>query len=134
MIPYIVPQMIPVGIGSPITGGIGSPILGGVGTPGLLHSGVGMGGMMQPIYRTPGMIPYGYGYGLLHSGPEVQGIGPYGYGQMGYGPIGYIPIGPQGPGILGGQGIGQPMISALHPAWSTGTGVGIGAQGTGMHV
>lgn len=141
MIPYFVPQMVPVGIGSPI-GGIGSPILGGVANPGLLHSGAGMGGLMQPIYRSPGMIPYGYGYGsygLLHSGPEIQGIGGIGpigyggYGQMGYGSIGYIPVGPQIHGI-GGPGIGQPMIAALQPAWSTGTGVGFGPQNAGMHV
>lgn len=140
MIPYIVPQLVPIGIGSSIYGGIGSPILGGLGNQGLIHSGPGIGGMMQPIYRSPGMIPYGYGYGLMHSGPELQGIGPIGYGSIGYGPgigpIGYSPIGygptgyhpiqpPMGmPGGITGNG---PIYSTppLQPAWSGGLGTNI---------
>lgn len=145
MIPYIVPQvpqMIPIGIGSPaignygspIYGNIGSPIVGHMGNPGLIHSGPGIGNMLQPIYRSQ-MFPYGYGYGygLLHSGPEIPGYGPIGYGGYGnYGPIGYGPIG-YNPAIqmqAGMQGINQGGIPGftsppLQPAWSGGLGNGI---------
>jgi hypothetical protein len=130
MIPYIVPQMIPIGYGSPMIGGIGSPIVGGIGNPGLIHSGIGI----QPIYRPQGMIPYGhgYGYGLLHSGQEIHG--PIGYGAIGYGPIGgipmgqipvgYVPVGTPGTIPVGGQ-VGTPMGPALQPAWSGVIGTGI---------
>lgn len=136
MIPYIVPQMVPVGIGSPIIGGVGSPIVGGIGNPGLIHSGHGMG--LQPIYRSQGMIPYGYG--LLHSGPEIHGSigygighGPIGYMPVGYSPIGYAPIGaiPAGPynqipvGIPVGAPAGVVGGPALQPAWSPSIGTSV---------
>lgn len=140
MIPYIVPQMIPIGIGSPAYGNIGSPMIGGYGSPilggqGLIHSGPGIGGMMQPIFRS---IPYGYGYGLLHSGPEIPGITPIGYGigpgPIGYGPIGFNQIGPgpigygygsmlSGMGVIGNQG--GYSSPPLQPAWSGGLGTNI---------
>jgi len=131
MISYFVPQMIPIGYGSPMIGGIGSPVIGGIGGPGLIHSGIGV----QPIYRSHGMIPYGHGYGLLHSGQEIPasvGYGGIGYGSigpmgslpMGQLPVGYVPVGPQG-SIPVGSPVGNPMGPALQPAWSGVIGSGI---------
>lgn len=130
MVSYIVPQMVPVGIGSPVYGnvgssvygGIGSPVIVGSGIPGLVHSGPGIG--MQPILR-----PIAYGSGLLHSSPEIPGYGhgPVGYGAIGsgviggpigYGPVAYGPIGPMIPvqAVHPGQVVAS--IPPLQPAWS----------------
>lgn len=112
MIPYVthmIPQMVPMIPGM---------------HPGLVHSGIGpvSGGypmhplqaipsMIQGIYRSPGMVPYGYGYGLLHSPWEVHGMGiPMGGGHpFSSSPMmGFMPMSPMSP------------MTPMQPAWSMG--------------
>lgn len=119
MIPYFSPMVSQI------------PMIPGFGGPGLIHSGIGpiSGGMaMQPMipsgYRGPGMIPYGYGYGmgLLHSGPEMgmgipgSGVGiPYG---MGLPMQGMVPMHGLPPSMI--SPLPMMMSPMMQPAWSMG--------------
>lgn len=115
MIPYLSPmvsQMV--------------PMFPGVGGPGLIHSGIGpiSGGMaMQPMipsgFRSPGMMPMGYGYGLLHSGMEM-GIPGGGMGMPGMMMHGMMPMPSMMPSMMPGMMPSMMMSPMMQPAWSMG--------------
>lgn len=135
MVPYLnpfIPSMIPLYPGLTQSPGLLHAGMGPMGGGIPVGASIGMGVPYAPYgtygYRHPGMLPYGYGYGLMHAGWEGPGIGGgspligggigYGYGpSQGYGSIGYGPI---GYGSVGYGPIPYGLIQGnpLQPSWS----------------